>query len=141
MVSVSIIAVLIGIFLINVNPAGNLSNSRNFQRQAQLNLILNAISQNIADNNGTFSCSNGVIPTATTTMAATTSISGAYHIAPCLVPIYIDSLPFDIGSASAKWVSTSSYRSAYSILRNATTGRITVLAPYSEGSTTITISR
>ncbi len=141
LISVSILAILTAVFIISSNPVSTLTNSRNFERQAELNLIMNAISQNIGDNNGNFGCISGSIPTATTTMASTTSLTGDYNIAPCLVPVYLDALPIDQGSSSAYWTSTTSNNSAYSIIINSTTGRIKVFAPYSEGSTTISVTR
>ena len=134
-------AILVATFIVSSNPASTLINSRNFERQSEMNLILNAISQNIGDNNGIFSCASGVIPTATTTMASTTYLTGAYNIAPCIIPVYMEQMPFDQGSTSAYWTGTSSNNTAYSIIRNATTGRIKVFAPYSEGSTTISVTR
>ena len=134
-------AILVATFIVSSNPASTLLNSRNFERQTELNLILNAISQNIGDNNGTFNCASGAIPTATTTMASTTYLAGDYNIARCIIPVYMEQFPYDQGSSSAYWTGTTSHNSAYSIIRNATTGRIKVFAPYSEGSTTISVTR
>ncbi|MST03942.1 MAG: type II secretion system protein [Candidatus Pacebacteria bacterium] len=141
LISVSIMAVLIAIFVVSSSPVSTLITSRNFERQSELNLIMNAISQNIGDNNGNFVCASGIIPTATTTMASTTYLAGDYNIAPCLIPVYLDSFPYDQSSTSAYWTGTTSNNSAYSIIRNSTTGRVKVFAPYSEGSTTISVTR
>ena len=141
MVSVSLLAILIAIFVVSSNPVSTLISSRNFERQADLNLIMNAISQNIGDNNGTFNCLSGSIPTATTTMASTTYLTGAYNIAPCIIPVYMDALPYDQSSTSAYWTGTTSNNTAYFIIINSLTGRVTLTAPYSEGSTTISVTR
>lgn len=121
-----------------INPPRQLAKGRNQERVAGINLILSAVGQNIFSNRGAFSCSNGPIPTSTTRMASST---GNYNIGPCLVPIYLDKLPFDPATTGAKFVNASNYDTAYFIIQNAATGRVTVSAPAAELGETIEVTR
>jgi type II secretory pathway pseudopilin PulG len=136
--SVGVVVLLMVAVIIILNPTAQFAKGRNAQRKANLNMMINAIGQNVADNKGSFSCSSGSIPTSTTRMA---SSSGNYNIAPCLVPTYLPSLPHDPSTSTAKWVSTSSYDTGYTIVRSATTSRVTVSAPAAELGETITYTR
>lgn len=107
LVVIGIIAILAGIVLIAINPARQFAQARNSQRTSNVNAILNAIGQRIADNKGVFEgeftingtpykC--GKLPTTDgtaikTDMAVdTTSETGSLG---CLVPTYIPALPTD----------------------------------------------
>src|SRR3989344_716340 len=131
LVVIGIIAILATIVLIAINPARQFAQSRDTQRQSNLNTILNAVGQRMADNKGifagtftisgtTYTC--GPIATAaataiTTDMAAdTTTLTGKLG---CLVPTYIATLPTDPAGVTAPATN-------YTISQDATTGRITV---------------
>ena len=135
LVVIGIIAILSTIVIIAINPARQFAQSRNTQRSANVLAILNAVGQNMADNSGVFTCAAGVIPTTPTTMEDT----NGYNVAPCLVPTYIPSLPFDpqIGN----YTSTSSYNTGYKISRDVSTNRITVVASSTELGVTISLTR
>ncbi len=141
---IGIIVVLTTAILIGLNPAQQIAKARNSERESHLNAILNAIGQNVADNDGNFNCVSGVLPTSTRIMATSTATS-TYNIGPCLVPTYLAEMPFDArGSSTASttyWVSITDYNTGYDIMRNATTGRVTVGAPYAELGETISITR
>lgn len=146
LVALAIVGALIGAFLITVNPASLLSNARNKQREAHLNVIVNAIGQNIADNDGSFKCFEGALPTSTKRIAHPSSTpSSTYNIAPCLVPDYLAELHYDPRSpgnvSSTHYTSSTNYNSGYDIIMNTTTGRITLTAPYAELEETISITR
>ena len=137
-VTLSIVIILtIGAILV-INPPAQLAKGRNTTRKANTQLILGAVGQNIFDNKGTFSCSSGAIPTTTTRMA---SSSGNYNIGPCLVPTYLQNLPVDPSTSGAKYLSTTDYDTAYNIIRNASTGRVTVSAPAAELGENISYTR
>lgn len=138
LVTIAILAIVLGVGLLALNPAGQLSSARNTQRQLNLQAIMNSIRQNIADASGqAFTCSSGAIPTSTTKMA---SVGGNYNIAPCLVPTYLPTLPFDPSALGAHYNNPSDYDTGYSIAQ-ASTGIITVNAPYAELGQTISLSR
>jgi hypothetical protein len=66
-----------------------------------------------------------------------------YDIAPCIIPTYIATLPFDPNGASQGfgYVDTTNYNTGYTVQRDATTGRVTVAAPQAELGVTISITR
>ncbi len=127
LVVIGIIAILAGVVIVALNPARQFAQARDSQRWSNVNAILNAVGQNLADNRGIFTCATGEIPTTATIMA-----TSGYDIAPCLVPTYISIMPFDPNAEGAYFIDTTDYGTAYSILRNVTTGRITVSAPSAE---------
>jgi type II secretory pathway pseudopilin PulG len=136
---VALTVVITSIYILAANPAGQLASSRNSERQFQLQTIMNAIRQNIADQgNEVFSCAAGTIPATTTKMA---SASGSYNIAPCLIPTYgMFTMPFDPNASSAYYTSVTNYNTGYTISMNAS-GSITLAAPYAELQKTISITR
>lgn len=139
MISVSILVVILGVTLVVLNPAKQLSAARNSQRKLHLNSILNAVYANLADTRtGSFVCVNGDIPTTTKKM---TSGGGGFDIAPCLIPSYINSLPFDPLASSSYYESVSNYDTGYLIVKSTSTGEITLSAPFTEGSSTISVTR
>ena len=136
---ITLFTAIAGIGIIAFNPAGQLAKSRNTQRELHLQAVMNSIRQNIADaSGGSFSCASGAIPTSTKIMM---SAAGGYNIAPCLVPTYLPAMPYDPSSSTAQYTSVSDYNAGYSIVRNATSGEITVAAPSAELSKTISITR
>ncbi len=139
LVVIGIIAILAGVVIVALNPARQFAQARNTQRWSNVNAILNAIGQNMADNRGVFTCSGSpyTIPTSSTLIASSTSA----NLAPCLVPTYISILPYDPSATGASYTSTSSYNTGYNVLRDETTGRITVSAPSQELGESITVTR
>lgn len=133
---IAIIAVLAGVTIILINPPQQLARARNVQRQSDINFLLNAVGQNMADNRGTFNCLSGAIPTSSTKMA-----TSAYNIAPCLAPVYLDKLPFDPKATGSHYASTTDYDTGYFISQSTTTNRVTINAPSAELGQTISVTR
>lgn len=123
LVVIGIIAILAAVVIIAINPARQFAEARNSQRVANLNTILNAIGQNLADNKGITTCTAATIGTGIG--AASTSIgsaAGNSNLAACLVPTYIPSLiPMDPNDGTAA-------DTKYQISVDAT-GRYMVCAP------------
>lgn len=138
-ITVGILAILLGIVIFAINPAQYLARSRDTERKGDSLSILSVIGQRAADNKGVFEtgCVAGAIPGTTTKMA--TGV-GNYDIGPCLVPAYLQKLPFDPTATGAHWTSTTDYDTGYRLLKDATTGRITISAPSAELET-ITYTR
>jgi len=136
---IAILGILVAVGVVAMNPAGQLASSRNSKRALDLQTIMNGIRANIADQMGeAFSCGAGIIPTSTKRMAPGT---GNYDIAPCLIPTYLLALPFDPSTSSAHYASNSDYDTGYFMVRNASTGQITLTAPAAELGKTILITR
>lgn len=140
LVVIGIIAILAGVVIVALNPARQFAQGRNTQRLSNVNTILNAIGQRTADNKGIFEtgCAAGAIPTTSTKMAIG---AGNYDSAPCLVPTYISTMPFDPSATGAHYTNNTDYDTGYNVQRDATTGRITVNAPSAELTETISVTR
>ena len=129
LVVIGIIAILAAIVIIAINPARQFAQARDSQRVSNVNSILNAIGQNVADNKGTFTCAATIPPTATDIGTG----SGFINIEACLVPTYIPAMMMDpVGGTSAD--------TKYQVTQDATTKRITVSAT-PEIATSISVTR
>ncbi len=135
LVVIGIIAILATIVIIAINPAKQFAQARNSQRTANVNAILNAVGQRIADNKGVFEGSftvggdtyhcDGIpdtTPTTTvTSLAGTAALGDDSGNLGCLVPTYMPALPLDP-------VEGSGTDTDYEILVS-DAGRITICAP------------
>ena len=141
LVVIGIIAILASVVIVALNPARQFAQARNTQRSANVNAILNAIGQNMADNRGVFTCAAGALPATATNMADTSSDATGYNIGGCLVTTYLPSMPFDPSATGAGWTSTSTYNTGYSVSQDASSNRVTVSAPSAELGVSISVSR
>lgn len=135
LVVIGIIAILAVIVLVAINPGRQFAQSRNTQRTSNVNTILNAIGQNMADNKGNFTCATA-IPSSLTLMQN----SGGYDIRSCLVPNYVSEIPVDPQS-SDQTPGDGTYLTGYRVMQDSTTKRVTVEAPSAELSAAISITR
>ena len=135
LVVIGMIAVLATIVIIAINPARQFAASRNTQRLSNVNAILNAIGENIADNHGLFNCP----AQPTTTPADIKSGAGNMDIMPCLVPNYLSSVLYDpkYGSDAD---GTSSYDTDYFVSQDGA-GRVAVKAQGQELDQDISVTR
>jgi type IV pilus assembly protein PilA len=137
LVVIGVLAVLLSIVLIAINPARQFSQANNTKRASDVNAILNAISQYAADN-------NGAVPSAITSTATTISSTGV-NICAAIVPQYIAALPVDPltngGTAITQTGCSGTYTTNYQVSKSATDNRITVSAPAAELSQTISVTR
>lgn len=122
LVVIGIIAVLAAITLVAINPSRQFKLARDSQRTSNVAAILNAVGQNIAENKGLFVCNGTPLPLPTTATKITSS--GGVDLAPCLVPTYISSLPYDPSAPTAKYISTTDYNTEY-VLYQDSLGRVT----------------
>lgn len=151
LVVIGIIGILAVIVLVAINPARQFALSRNTQRTSNVNAILNALGQRLADNKGavagTFTINSVVYtcPNLSTSGANPLTSGTAYKIKSsavlasneidlsCLVPTYIPELPFDPTAAGASWTSNANYNTEYTVSVNSI-GQITICAPTLEQS-------
>ncbi len=122
LIVIGIIAVLASIVVVAINPARQFAQARDSQRVANLNAILNAIGQNMADNRGLFGGTCPSLPEEETEI--TVGVDDEPGDFACLAPMYIPFLPFDpaYGSASS---------TGYSVFQDSN-GRIHVIASSTE---------
>ena len=135
LVVIGILAVLLAITLIAINPARQFSQANNTQRSSDVNAILNAVGQYGVDNNGDLTALG--IPT---TAAGAANIGNAnVNICAALVPTYIAAMPVD--PQTGAWTDCTTYDTQYNIVRSATNSRITVSAPDAELTQIISVTR
>ena len=139
LVVIGIIAVLATIVIIAINPARQFAQARNTQRISNLNSILNAVGQNLADNKGVWTCGSVTIgtPAASSTIGTTVGITYA-DLGSCLVPKYIpSSIPVDPTDGTT-------LNTKYEISVDSATGRYMLCAQNTEanlGNPEICVSR
>lgn len=136
---VAAIAILAGIVILAINPSKQLAETRNAQRRADVNTILNGVYQFALDNNGT-------IPTSTTagttcggadtqdiciTGGDCTGLTALFHLTDD--EKYLVGMPTDPSAASGN-------NTGYEIFKSSN-NRVTVCAPSAEESATISVTR
>ena len=136
---VAAIGILAGIVILAINPGKQLGETRNTQRKADVNTILNAIYQYSIDNNGTIPA--GITSTLTQICignVATTTCTGATPPLTTLNELiwyeeYLSNLPMDLAA-------TTTNGTGYYIFKS-TNGRVTVRALAAELGATISVTR
>ncbi|MEX1068749.1 MAG: prepilin-type N-terminal cleavage/methylation domain-containing protein [Patescibacteria group bacterium] len=136
---VALLAVLAGIVILAINPARQLSQTRNSQRAVDINTILNASYQYAIDNNGTVPASiqtNGTCATLATNEICKTggTCTGLVDLSVLTASeTYLVAIPTDPTGATTNGA-------GYHIARIGN-GRITVCAPDAELEETISVTR
>ncbi|MFA5792693.1 MAG: type II secretion system protein [Candidatus Gracilibacteria bacterium] len=129
---VVIIAILAGIVIIAVNPARQIAQTNNAQRDSDVRSILDAVHQYAVDN-------RGALPAAITGEALMIG-DASIDICTDLVPTYLAEMPFDPTYATGAYTDCTTYDSGYTIMEGAD-GRVTVAAPTAELSEIISVTR
>ena len=142
---VAMIGILAGIVILAINPTKQLGDTRNTQRKADINTLLNAVYQYAIDNNGSLPLSIASTTCATTatseicrTGVSTTTCGSSY------VPLleltssskYLVAIPIDPQSTS-----TGNNGAGYRVAKDGSTSRVTVCAPLAEQGQTISATR
>jgi prepilin-type N-terminal cleavage/methylation domain-containing protein len=136
---VAAIAILAGIVILAINPNKQLGETRNAQRRADVNTILNAVYQYSIDNNGILP----TIPTGACSLVAANQICKLTATGDCSTGVdmsvlttdekYLTSMPIDPTAAT---VNGTGYYIAKSV-----NGRVTVCSPGAEQDAAISVSR
>ena len=130
LVVIGMIALVATIVLIAINPARQFKQGRDTQRQSNVNAILNAIGQYIADNKGALPSG---IPVAPTTADVVVLCSA-------LMPTYLPSLPVDPSVTTGSITNcTGAPNTLYKVSEDAN-NRITVAA-VGEITSSISVTR
>jgi type IV pilus assembly protein PilA len=140
LVVIGILAILLSIVLIAINPARQFGQANNTRRRSEVTQILNAVGAYAADH-------KGLLPPAISALAddaATEVASGATNADVCadLVPNYIPALPQDPqqGTGTAITACGSAYDTGYTVAHDSN-NRVTVAAPLAENSEVIANTR
>jgi len=137
LIVIGILAILATLVLVAVNPARQFKMARDTKRATDVATILSAVSQNIADHAGIFTCGEDIIDLPVERVDIGSS-EGYFNLADCVVPKYISALPFDPGKEGALWNTEVDYYTGYSIMQDSF-GRVTIYAD-GEGEDTQIIS-
>lgn len=132
LVVIGILAVLLSIVLIAINPARQFAQANDTKRKSDIGAILNAVGAFAADNKGT-------LPAGITEAPLDISKVGA-NICADLVTTYISALPADPKNGASVIDCTLDYNTGYQIFKDAS-NRVTVKAPKGEIDTEILITR
>jgi prepilin-type N-terminal cleavage/methylation domain-containing protein len=140
LVVIGILAILLAITLIAINPTKHFQGARNAQRQSDVSAILDGIYEYQAAHSGTVSTN------AATATSTPTDVSLGSGIDLCeLTPTYLADLPMDpsatapTGGATPCAAGTTAYDTGYQIAKN--NGRFTISAPHAEDGATISVTR
>lgn len=137
---VAAIGILAGIVILAINPGKQLGETRNAQRRADVNTILNGVYQYSIDNNGSLP----TIPVvASCTLIATSEACKLTAVGTCSTGVnlsvlttnqrYLVSMPIDPNVSSADGT-------GYYIVRSVN-GRVTVCAPSAEQGASVSVTR
>ena len=130
LVVIGILAILLAITLIAINPARQFGQANDTKRRSDANAILNAIGQYSASNTGNLPSEVAALNQAS---GSATEINYAHFPNLCgqLVPTYIPALPMDpslINQAGISDCSTQNWDTGYQIYKDSN-NRITISAP------------
>lgn len=147
LVVIGILAVLLAIVLIAINPQQQFKQANDTQRRSDVNAILNAIGSYAAQNHGQLPA--GITTTTDAALKLSNpAVTDGTEIDLCatLVPTYIAELPMDplatapTGGTTPCASGTTAYDTGYRV-EGASGNRITVSAPSVEGGGTISVTR
>ena len=144
LVVIGILAVLLAITIIAINPARQFASANNTARRSAVTQVLNALGTYVAENQGLLPASVSGL-----TVGTVTAINATNFAALCaqLVPAYISALPTDPTLSDANGieavdcaVAPPTWNTGYSLSRDVN-NRITVVAPSAENGATISVTR
>lgn len=146
LVVIGILAVLLAITLIAINPAKQFSQANDTKRRSDVNAILNAVNQYAADNQGSLPA--GVPTCAVPPCAGVGYVISNVDVDICssLVTEYLAALPVDPltsnGDPVTDCAALAGYNTNYEIYQSSSDNRLTVTAPASEiASPDISVTR
>jgi prepilin-type N-terminal cleavage/methylation domain-containing protein len=141
LVVIGILAILLAITLIAINPARQFAQANNTKRRSDINALLNAVHQYAADH-------RGVLPAGITNTARNISNTEA-NICGELITTYMAALPSDpqavnggvnINAGTGADTCSGTYDTEYSIMQSALDNRVTVSTTHIEAPETSYIS-
>ena len=131
LVVIGILAVLLAIVLIAINPARQFAQANDTQRRSDVNAILNAIDQAMVDKSGTLPTPLNTAPTGAALTFDSATVTTGSTLCNNLVPTYMAQLPKD--PQTGTWTDCSNFATGYTITVASSSGgqtpRVTVSAP------------
>jgi prepilin-type N-terminal cleavage/methylation domain-containing protein len=141
LVVIGILAILLAITLLALNPTQHFQGARNAQRSSDVTAILDGIYEYEAAHTGSLPPSVAAVTAAPEPISTTV-------IDPCteLVPTYLADLPLDPATGTRTGSTTcaggaSTYSTGYTIAKSVVSNRFTVAAPAAEGGANISVTR
>lgn len=138
LVVIGVLAILLTITLIAINPQRQFQQANNTKRTSDVNQILNAVYEYAADTRGALPAGIGT----TVTAVSNTGTGAAFCTA--LVPTYLAALPSDPttndGAPVTQADCAGTYDTGYTIIQT-TANRVTVSAPLAELQTVISVTK
>jgi type IV pilus assembly protein PilA len=154
LVVIGILAILLAIVLIAINPARQFAQANDTKRASDVNSVLNAVNQYMADNHGTLPSASTLNATNCTSAAPCTITNDSAVSTPkvdlCapLVTKYIADLPIDPTAGTRSYTTgdctqaSTTYNTGYKIWVSGNDNRITVTATSQiNPSTPISVTR
>lgn len=134
LVVIGIIAILAAVVIVALNPARQFAQARNTQRWSNVNTLLNAVGQRMADNRGLWTLDATCTSALPSTATVVGSGAGNINLEACIVSTYVSTMVVDpsVGAVAS---------TGYTILKASGTGRITVAAPSAELTEVISVTR
>lgn len=136
LVVIGILAILLAITLIAINPARQFGQANNTRRRSDVLQILNAIHQYVAENKGQLPPNLSALAVDTATNVSNTGADLCAN----LMPNYIPALPTEPSLNTAAITTCITYDTGYQVTRDAQ-NRITVSSPVTDNSEVITVTR
>ena len=135
LVVIGIIAILATVVIIAINPARQFAQARNTQRWSNVNTLLNAVGQRMADKRGLWTTDATCVATLPASTTPIGSDVGNTDLSPCIVPTYVSIMVMD---PSVGVVGNTGYTI---VQTGGASGRITVSAPNAELGEIISVTR
>lgn len=140
LVVIGILAILLSITLIAINPARQFGQANNTNRRSAILQILNSVHQYVAENKGQLPAEVSALTAGTATLFNSTNFP---NLCGQLMPNYIPALPTDPSLNTANITDCAvvgGWDTGYDIARDAQ-NRVTVSAPTTDNSEVITVTR
>ncbi|OGN09541.1 MAG: hypothetical protein A3C61_02620 [Candidatus Yanofskybacteria bacterium RIFCSPHIGHO2_02_FULL_39_10] len=135
LVVIGIIAILASVVIVALNPARQFAQARNTQRWSNVNTILNAVTQRMADKRGVWTLDATCLDALPAAATAVGNDVANVDLEPCIVPTYVSTMVMDPSTGTAA-------DTGYTIMQAAgANGRLTVSAPGAELSEVISVTR
>jgi len=148
LIVIGILAILLAITLLALNPTQHFQGARNSQRSSDVTAILDGIYEYEAAHSGNLPSSVSALTAGTVYDVRDTGAGNKVDLCADLVPTYLADLPIDPDSNFGSKTGTTAcaggsdtYTTGYTLSRSASSNRLTIAAPHAEGGSNISVTR